>query len=94
LWRHILDRAVQSHRVVAIHIALNQAARIFHRQRRERPNAFAFKRLAFQFSVRLRIKRFCRISSVTSSSSKTTMSLIERVPCLNPCQWPGPVGSR
>jgi hypothetical protein len=43
LWRHVTDRAEQSRRVVAIHVALNQAARIFHRQRRERPNAFAFK---------------------------------------------------
>jgi len=53
LRRHIADRAVQSHRVVAIHVALNQAARIFHRQRRERPNAFCFKGFvsSFLFSV-------------------------------------------
>src|ERR1700693_4993342 len=35
LRRHIADCAVQTHRVVALHVALNQAARIFQRSRRE-----------------------------------------------------------
>ena len=37
LGRHIADRAVQSHRVVVIHVDLNQAARIFQRQRGQGP---------------------------------------------------------
>jgi hypothetical protein len=42
---HIADCAVQSHRVVVIHIELNQAASIFQRQRGQGPDALPFERL-------------------------------------------------
>lgn len=56
---HIADGAVQSHRVVVIHVDLNQAARIFQRQRGQGPDALPFERLvpAFDLSVRLRVIR-------------------------------------
>src|SRR5450759_3865363 len=59
LRRHIADRAVQANGVVAIHVALNQAACIFQRERGQRPDTLLFERLvpALDFSVRLRIKR-------------------------------------
>ena len=38
--RHISDGAVQAHRVVVIHVSLNQAHRVFFRQRRAGPDAF------------------------------------------------------
>ncbi len=39
LRRHIADRAVQSNRVVVIHVDLNQAARIVQRQRGQGPDS-------------------------------------------------------
>src|SRR5438445_10521482 len=43
--RHVPDRAVQPDMVIAIHILLNQALRVFQRQWRSLPNAFLFQRL-------------------------------------------------
>ena len=59
VWRDVPDRAVQPDMVIAIYILLNQALRVFQRQRRSRPNAFAFQRLvpAFQLAIRLRVAR-------------------------------------
>ena len=71
---HIPDCAVQTHRVVAIHVAFNQAPSILHRQRRERMYSL-LKSLepSFQFSVRLRIKR----RSAYASHSEDTDQLLE-----------------
>jgi hypothetical protein len=71
---HIRDCAAQTHRVVAIHVAFNQAPRILHRQRRERMHSL-FKRLepSFQLSVRLRIKR----RSAYAGHSEDTDQLLE-----------------
>jgi hypothetical protein len=43
LRRHIADSAVQSHRVVVIHLDFNQAARIFQRQRGQGADTFSFE---------------------------------------------------
>src|SRR5439155_9535090 len=59
LWSDVADGTVQANVVVVLHITLDQAPCVFQRQRRSRPNAFAFQRLvpAFQLSVRLRVAR-------------------------------------
>ena len=53
--RHVADRAVQSDVVVALHIRLHQALRIFQRERCSGPDTLAFQRLVptLEFSVRL-----------------------------------------
>src|SRR5215469_4009489 len=59
LWSDVADGTVQANVVVMLHITLYQAPCIFQRQRRSRPNAFAFQRLvpALNLAVRLWIIR-------------------------------------
>jgi len=78
LRRHIPDRAVQTHRVVAIHVALNQAARILQGQRRERPNAFAFQRFvpSFQFSFGVS----CQLRHNVTLKDNDSVSFIPIIP--------------
>ena len=59
LWSDVADGTVQANVVVMLHITLYQAPCIFQRQRRSRPNAFAFHRLvpALDLAVRLWIIR-------------------------------------
>src|SRR4051794_18776587 len=51
--------AVQTNVIVAVHVAFDQMAPLFQRQRRSGPNALALQRFvpALNFSVRLRIER-------------------------------------
>ena len=68
---YIADRAVQPHRVVTIHLGLDQAPGIVRRQRCQRPNALLFQRLvpAFDFSVGMS-SQMRRIETIRSDVSE------------------------
>ena len=75
---HITDGAVQSYRVVVIHIELNQAARIFHRQRGQWPDALLFERLmpAFDFPIGVS----CQLRHNVTSKDNDSVSFILIIP--------------